>query len=168
MLRFILPLALFCVFSCSKEQPPTAPAGKKNCDFCDLFDTFRDQSDGDTASDSSSASSSSDSSPSDVVFIPDTALRTAVEQVLEKSPGETITQADMNTLESLGAIGLRIKDLRGLETAENLTSLSIGDNAISDLTPLQNLTSLERLQAANNAISDLRSRLKTLYWLVKI
>ena len=41
MLRFILPLALFCVFSCSKEQPPTAPAGKKNCDFCDLFDTFR-------------------------------------------------------------------------------------------------------------------------------
>ena len=155
MLRFILPLALFCALSCSKEPPPTAPAGKKNCDFCDLFDTFRDQSDGDTASDSSSSSSSSDSSSSDGVFIPDAALRTALEQVLEKNPGETIKQEEMNTLEFFNGTRLGIKDLRGLETAENLTFLALDLNTISDLTPLQNLTNLERLQAANNAISDL-------------
>ena len=42
MLRFVLPLALFCVFSCSKEQPPTAPAGKA-VDFGSMFDSFNDQ-----------------------------------------------------------------------------------------------------------------------------
>ena len=58
MQRLILFLVLLGGLSCSKDQPPTAPAGKKNCDFCDLFDSFQDQSDGDTASDSTAASSS--------------------------------------------------------------------------------------------------------------
>ena len=93
MMRVVLLLALFCALSCSKEPPPTAPASKRN----------------------------SDSSSSPGVFIPDIALRTSIEQALGKSPGETITQADMNNLWSLTAKDLGIKSLRGLETAKNLT-----------------------------------------------
>ena len=108
MLRFVLFFVLCCVLSCSKEPPPTAPAGKSNCPFCDFFGGFEDQSDGDTA-----ASSGSDSSPSDGVFIPDTALRTYIEKELNKNPGETITQADMNTLTILwDGNSLGIKNLR--------------------------------------------------------
>ena len=72
MLRLILFLALFAALSCSKEPPPTAPAGKRTGDdlsgLFDLFDSLQD-SDGDTASEGlpapvSTASSSPDSSSS--------------------------------------------------------------------------------------------------------
>ena len=184
MLRLIFLLALFGSLSCSKEQPPTAPAGKKNCDFCDLFDSFQDQSDGDTASDSSSASSpdsssvsspdssasssSPVSSPSDGVFIPDANLRTYIEQVLNKNPGEPITQAEMLTIQYfMGGISLGIKDLTGLETAKNLRYVYLSDNQISDLTPLANLDKLQNLYLNQNNVSDISPlialpRLKTL------
>ena len=164
MLRFVLLLTLFCAFSCSKESPPTAPAGKKNCALCDMFDAFQDQSDGGTASDSPSSpspnSTSSASSPvsssSGGVFIPDTALRTFIEKELNKNPGETITQAEMNTLKyHFGdGSGLGIKDLRGLETAKELRRLHLDSNQISDLTPLANLD-LIHLSLSDNQISDL-------------
>ena len=158
MLRFVLPLAIFCALSCSKEQPPTAPAGKKNCALCDFLrdGSYQapDRSGGHSTPDSSSSSSSSDFSPSDEVFIPDTALRTYIEKELNKSPGEAITRADMNTLESLWAVG-EIKNLKGLETAKNLQSLDLPFNQISDLTPLANLDMLQYLVLGKNQISDL-------------
>ena len=172
MLRFVLFFVLCGVLSCSKEQPPTAPAGKAtddDCALCDFFDSFGDQSDGDTASDSSAASSGSDSSLSDGVFIPDTALRTYIEKELNKNPGETITQADMNTLTILwDGNSLGIKNLRGLETAKNLTKLKIQNNAISDLTPLADLTRLNFLWISLNQVSDLTplanlTRLRSLF-----
>ena len=129
MLRSVLLLALFCALSCSKEPPLTAVAGKRN----------------------------SDSSSSPGVFIPDTALRTAIEQELRKSPGEMITQADMNNLWSLTAKDLEIKNLRGLETAKNLTWVNIDSNRVSDITSLSNLTDLEFLAFANNQVSDITS-----------
>ena len=160
MLLFVLFLTLFCALSCSKEQPPTAPAGKSNCALCGILEDgihqAPDESDGDTASDSSSASSGSDSSPSDGVFIPDTALRTYIEKELNKDPGETITQDDMNILTTLwDGNGLGIKNLIGLETAKNLTTLRFQSNAISDLTPLANLTRLDFLSISFNQVSDL-------------
>ena len=73
MLRLILFLALLVGLSCSKEPPPTAPAGKRTSDdlfgLFDLFDSLQD-SDGDTASDSTASSSpdsSSSSSPGHLV-----------------------------------------------------------------------------------------------------
>ena len=152
MLRLILPLAIFGALSCSKEQPPTAPAGKKNCALCAFLGDDRytipegSGGHGHTEPDSSSSSSLDSSSPSDVVFIPDEALRKYIEKVLRKRPGETITQADMNTLQSLLAGNkLGIETLRGLETAKNLRNLAIGGNDISDLTPLVNLANLRYL-----------------------
>ena len=129
MLRFILLFALFCALSCSKEPPPTATAGKSN----------------------------SDSSSSLGVFIPDTALRTSIEQALGKSPSEMITQADMNNLWSLTAKDLEIKNLRGLETAKNLTYVNIDSNQVSDISSLSNLTDLQFLAFSDNQISDISS-----------
>ena len=107
------------------------------------------------------------SSLSDEILIPDTALRTFIEQALEKSPGETITQADMNTLTSLEAKDLGIKDLRGLETAKNLTSVNIDSNRVLDLTPLATLTNLEFLAFSNTQVFNLTplAALTNLKWL---
>ena len=177
MLRLVLPLSLFCALSCSKEQPPTAPAGKVNCALCDILGDGThqapegsgghtapedDEADRHTESDSSSVASSSDSSPSDGIFIPNTDLRTLLKAMLGKKPDETITQADMNTLQSfqLGSYSVRgerriIDDIRGLEAAKNLRTLSITENQIYDLTPLTNLTNLESLRLDDNHISDI-------------
>ena len=170
MLRLLLVLVLLAGLSCSKDSPPTAPAGKKTCDFCDLFDAFQDQSDGDTASDSTSSSSSdstsssspdtssssgSVSSPTAAVVIPDAALRRYIEKVLKKNRGATITQADMKTLVNLlDGHGLGIKSLIGLEAATNLQNVAMGWNAISDLTPLLNLPKLRYLYIKGNPLSD--------------
>ena len=147
MMRVVLLLALFCALSCSKEPPPTAPAGKSNC--CDLFDILLSQS--------------------AEVLIPDTALRTSIEQALGKSSGETISRGDMDGLTALSMKNLRIKDLRGLETARNLTWVNIDSNRVSDLTPLSALTNLEFLAFGDNQVSDLTSlssltNLKQLYF----
>ena len=173
MLRLILFLALFAALSCSKEPPPTAPAGKRASDFADFFDFFDSlqESDGDTASDSTSSSSSdstsssspdtssssgSVSSPTDAVVIPDAALRRYIEKVLKKNRGATITQAEMNTLVNLlDGHGLGIKSLIGLEAATNLQNVAMGSNEISDLTPLANLPNLRYLYLRGNQISDL-------------
>ena len=133
MLRLILPLALFCALSCSKEPPPTAPAGKSNCELCDFFDAFHGIE----------------------VSIPDAALRTSIEQALGKSPGETIIQDEMNSLTVLSMKNLGIKDLRGLETAKNLTWVNIDSNRVSDITPLSDLTNLEFLAFGDNRVSDI-------------
>ena len=118
----------------------------------------QDGTDGDIASgdDEADEDTTSDASLSAEVFISDTDLRTYLEEVLKKIPGETITQADMNTLQSLLRGGNRgIKNLRGLETAKNLHTLSLAYNQISDLSPLENLTKLQHLNIAWNQISDL-------------
>ena len=175
MLRLLLLLVLFCALSCSTEPPPTAPAGKKNCDFCDLFDSFQDLEDSDeeTASDStassspdSSSSSSSDStlsslpdssvfSPTAAVAIPDAALRRYIEKVLKKRRGATITQAEMSSLVNLlDGHHLGIKSLIGLEAATNLQNVAFGFNAISDVTPLAHLPKMRYLYIRGNPLSD--------------
>ena len=111
----------------------------------------QDGTDGDIASgdDEADEDTTSDASLSAEVFIPDTVLRTFIEKELKKSPGETITQAEMNTIESLvGGPDLGIENLRGLEAAKNLQYLFLADNQISDLTPLANLDELKELSVA--------------------
>ena len=93
----------------------------------------------------------------DEVVIPDAALRALIEKALNKTPGAEITQAEMNTLESLqDREALGILSLSGLETATNLQYLSLNSNAISDLRPLANLDKLEVLHLDSNEVSDIR------------
>lgn len=113
----------------------------------------------------------SSSVPGQIVSIPDSNLRTALEKALEnaldKAPGAPITTAEMAALIELHAPNMGISDLTGLETAVNIQRLELGreyvsaegrfinNNSISDLTPLAGLTQLTLLDLNGNAISDI-------------
>ena len=90
-----------------------------------------------------------------VNIIPDSNLRTAIEDELGKASGDTITTEDMKRLTQLIAPNASITDLTGLEGATNLTLLELGNNFISDISPLKGLTNLVRLELHNNSISDI-------------
>ena len=112
-----------------------------------------------------------------VVDIPDPNLRAAIEKVLGKAPGTTITATEMATLTRLEARNANITDLTGLEFATNLTSLNLGpekvanewrnSNAVKDLSPLAGLTQLTLLHLPGNSISDISAvaGLTNLTWL---
>ena len=89
------------------------------------------------------------------VKIPDHNLRNAIEKVLGKASGATITTADMATLNTLYAISENIRNLTGLESATNLTELGLRNNSIANLSPLVTLTSLTLLDLQDNLVSDL-------------
>ena len=154
MLRLILFLALFATLSCSKEPPPTS-SSLDNPSSPPSNTPSSPDNPSSSSPDDPSSSSSSVSPPSPEVVIPDATLRTLIEKALEKKPGATITQAEMNTLENLKGRKLGIKSLNGLETATNLHSLDLSQNRISDLTPLAYLTQLQELSLDSNEISDI-------------
>ncbi len=89
------------------------------------------------------------------VTIPDANLRAAIETVMGKSSGASITRVEMASLTSLEASDSDIRDLIGLEFATGLTRLDLFDNSISDLTPVSGLTNLTTLILSYNSISDL-------------
>ena len=93
--------------------------------------------------------------PGESVDIPDPNLRAAIAEALGKAPGDTITVAEMATLERLYANGMDISDLTGLEFATNLFVLYINDNLMPDLSPISGLTQLGGLRIAGNKISDI-------------
>ena len=144
MLCLLLLFVLLGGLSCSKEPPPTAPAGKQTSDFADLFDLFDSLQEADE----------------DTYLIlegnqiSDVSLRTIIEAGLEKQFRQPITQAEMETFVRMDISGKNIKSLVGLETATNLQEISLNFNAISDLTPLLNLPNLQTLDLQNNPLSD--------------
>ena len=93
--------------------------------------------------------------PPKTVNIPDSNLRNAIEKVLGKVSGATITVADMATLTELIATHKDIRDLTGLEAATRLAGLDLRDNPISDISPLAGLTNLQTLRLARNNITDI-------------
>ena len=66
--------------------------------------------------------------------------------------GDPIFPADMETqtFTTFSASNQSIVTLTGLETAINLTSLTLNDNEIASLTPLAKLVNLETLNLADN------------------
>ena len=119
------------------------------------------------------------STTAQVVDIPDSNLRAAIESTLGVASGATITTADMEGLTHLDARNANITDLTGLEHATNLTSLDLGtenvegqgrpinSNSVSDLSALAGLTNLTWLRLRNNSISDISALagLTNLEWL---
>ena len=93
--------------------------------------------------------------PGASVHIPDANLRTAIEEALGKAAGEVITVEDMETLTTLHAIGMGIRDITGIEYAINLNVLQIGDNMITDISLIAGLTELTGLRVSGNKISDI-------------
>ena len=92
--------------------------------------------------------------PGAPVNISDPKLRTAIEIELRKSPGATITQAEISKLSRLHAQDSRIQDLTGLEFAINLKALNLTHNQISEISALAALKNLEVLYLSDNQIED--------------
>ena len=92
------------------------------------------------------------------VNIPDTNLRSLLEQALGKGSGDSITDLELDGLSGqLDASSSSISNLAGLEYCINLTFLNLHDNQISDLSALSNLlTSLTELDLSQNRISNIR------------
>ena len=93
--------------------------------------------------------------PGAFVHIPDPNLRTAIAEVLGKSPNAPITAEEMERLGRLDARNKGIQDLTGLQFASNLGRLNLRDNQVSDLSPLASLIELRELWLHNNLVSDI-------------
>ena len=89
------------------------------------------------------------------VNIPDTNLREAINEVLDKATDARITVDEMETLIRLEANNRGISDLTGLETATNLEVLRLNHNLISDISPLAELIRLHHIELHDNTISDI-------------
>ena len=90
-----------------------------------------------------------------VVNIPDPNLAAELREVFELNPTDDITQADMERILSFVANDLGITDISGLETAINLSVLSIGLNPIGDISPLSALTELNVLAITDVNTADI-------------
>ena len=88
------------------------------------------------------------------VYFPDPNLKRAVEIALNK---QDPTPTDMLLLKDMTwpSNNAGIKDLEGLQYAENLKCIWLHNNAIEDITPLSSLVKLESLSLGNNNINDI-------------
>ena len=93
--------------------------------------------------------------PGAFVHIPDTNLRAAIAEALDKSPNAPITAEEMEGLGRLVVRNRDIQDLTGLQFAINLDVLDLRDNQISDLSPIVGLIQLRYLWLENTLVSDL-------------
>ena len=90
-----------------------------------------------------------------IVSIPDSNLRAAIEKALGKASGATITADEMAALPRLEARNANISNLTGLKHATNLTKLDLGKNAITNISVLAGLTNLTDLSLDFNNITDI-------------
>ena len=95
-----------------------------------------------------------DQPPAVVVSIPDANLATAIRNALKKPRRSPLTSEDMLALTHLWANQANIRNLTGLEHAENLRELHLSSNRISDVSSLSELPQLKRLFLGLNNISD--------------
>ena len=102
------------------------------------------------------------------VDVPDVNLRAAITAALGKTPGATITAAEMATLTRLEGHNADIRNLTGLEAATELEEIRCNNNLISDLLPLTDLVNLRVIELRDNVISDLSPivGLINLEWLI--
>ena len=91
----------------------------------------------------------------EAIDILDASLRAAVENTFGKAEGDSITPSEMAALTHLEASEAGVRDLTGLESAINLTSLNVDLNSVKDLSPLTGLTNLTGLYLVRNSASDL-------------
>ena len=92
------------------------------------------------------------------VDFPDSHLALKVREALKIPSGTPIPGAQLATLTELDASAYEekgVKDLTGLEYAQNLTSLGLVNSRITDFTPISGLTRLESLDILGSAVTDL-------------
>ena len=90
------------------------------------------------------------------LFVPEPALEEALSRTLQVDQGELTEELVAAKLLRFELSGAGIRDLTGLEAAENLTSLVLRDNHIEDISPIAELAHLRRLDLSGNRIRDLK------------
>ncbi len=73
------------------------------------------------------------------VFVPDLALRAAINQSIGRNALDEISLGEILNLTVLNALAQGIADLSGLEVADNLTFVDLRNNQITDIAPLVGL-----------------------------
>ena len=91
---------------------------------------------------------------SGTVSIPDSNLRSAVEDALGKQSGDAITADEMTRLVVLDASNSGVNDVTGLQHAVNLRGLYLQGNRISSVSSLAGLDQMQVLFLQNNDISS--------------
>ena len=91
---------------------------------------------------------------SGTVSIPDSNLRSAVEDALGKQSGDAITADEMTRLVVLDASNSGVNDVTGLQHAVNLRGLYLQGNRISSVSSLSGLDQMQVLFLQNNDISS--------------
>ena len=97
--------------------------------------------------------------------MPDLNLRQAVRETLEMPADLPLTKEKIQQLTHLEKQNNGIRNVQGLEFAQNLENLNLGSNQVRDIRPLRNLVKLQGLSLYDNQVSDL-SPLKSLTLLV--
>ena len=91
-----------------------------------------------------------------VIEIPDENLAKAIRNLVPDSDGDgKFNKSELSALTTLYANGRHIKDLTGLEYAENLVAVGLEGNQIMDVTPLANLPKLAYVDLIDNQITDI-------------
>ena len=89
------------------------------------------------------------------IEIPDPNLERAIREELGLPSHLPVTQQVMLQLFGLSAEDAQIKNLTGIEYAQNLEGLHMRNNTVSDLTPIADLSRLESLELSRIPIEDL-------------
>ena len=91
-----------------------------------------------------------------VIEIPDENLAKAIRNLVPDSDGDgKFNKSELRALTTLYANGRHIKDLTGLEYAENLVAVGLARNQITDVTLLANLPKLAYVDLIDNQITDI-------------
>ena len=91
-----------------------------------------------------------------VIEIPDENLAKAIRNLVPDSDGDgKFNKSELRALTMLYANGRHIKDLTGLEYAENLVAVGLERNQITDVTLLANLPKLAYVDLIDNQITDI-------------
>ena len=97
------------------------------------------------------------SDKSEIVIIPDTNLKKALNSELNQSENSSITKNQLKLIRHLSINYSSIENLEGLQYCTNLDYLDLSDNQISDISALSGLTNLQSLNLGWNQISDISS-----------
>ena len=88
----------------------------------------------------------------DLVTVKDANLRNAINLALGKNALDNLNKGELANLYTLDISNLGIKDLTGLESAVNLTSLNASNNNITSTAPLAGLTQLAQVNLTGNPV----------------
>src|SRR5581483_2551678 len=96
--------------------------------------------------------------PANTSIFADKNLEAAVRKYVfdKRDNANPLTETDLATISTISAVGLQIKDLKGLEKCRALASLDVSRNEITNLEPIKDLAGIQFLNLAANQVEDIK------------